>query len=179
MVNAVVAAALVAICQVESGGKSAAINHNDGGSASYGACQIKFATAKSMGYKGTVSRLWLDEDTNRYWAGRYLEYQYNRYSGDIVKAISAYNCGKSCNNKLYIQKVMQAWLTNPETRYLLPKAVKNSKHAYMSGIRSGQSLKSSLTTLNLGIYPSSPVRVSNHTPSVRHRNVVGMTGRNI
>jgi len=130
MSNPILAAALIAICDVESGGKTNAINQNDGGTASYGVCQIKYATAKQLGFRGTVSELWLNPDTNRYWAGKYLEKQYNRYKGDILKAISAYNCGRACNNKGYVRKVLSKWISNPETWSLLPKALKNVTPGY-------------------------------------------------
>lgn len=102
---------LSAICHVESGGNHRAINIHDGGSPSYGECQIKLTTARGLGFRGHVSDLWLDRRVNRYWAGQYLRRQYDRY-GDWEKAIAAYNAGSlkggKIRNRGYVKRVMEA-----------------------------------------------------------------------
>ena len=96
---------LEAICHVESGNTRTAINTHDSGSASYGSCQIKLSTARWLGFKGNVSDLWFNETTNKYYAGKYLDYLAKRYKGNLDSIISAYNCGKVCNNQKYVNKV--------------------------------------------------------------------------
>lgn len=96
---------LEAICHVESGNLRTAINTHDSGSASYGACQIKLSTARWLGFTGTVTDLWLDETINKYYASKYLSYLAKRYDNNLDHIISAYNCGKLCNNKTYVNKV--------------------------------------------------------------------------
>lgn len=106
---------LSAICYIESHHKENAINKHDGGSASYGACQIKLATAKSIGYTGTAKQL-MRADVNVMWAGKYLKWQLKRYNNDPRKAVAAYNAGShklnrkgfTRNNK-YVIKVFKAW----------------------------------------------------------------------
>lgn len=100
---------LRAICQVESNLNPKAVNKYDGGSASYGLCQIKLATAKYMGYRGN-SKLLLTPSVNALYAAKYLRYQLDRYGNDWVRAISAYNRGKSSakiKNKMYVHKVIR------------------------------------------------------------------------
>ncbi len=106
---------LSALCWVESNHKVTAINAQDGGSASYGVCQIKLDTARMLGYKGTVKTL-KEPAVNVYWAGRYLKYQLDRYSGDPRKAVAAYNAGTHrvnkkglIKNRKYVEKVFKAW----------------------------------------------------------------------
>lgn len=107
----VFAALLSAVCYVESGHNPKAINWDDGGSPSYGECQIKYATAKQMGYRGSVTALWLDRRLNRKYASLYLQYQINRYQ-DVRKGIAAYNAGTLPNGEIrntkYVRKVMRA-----------------------------------------------------------------------
>lgn len=108
-----------AICFTESGYNVHAIHLYDGATHSYGVCQIKIETARFLGFKGTERQL-LKPETNVYYAGKYLRYQLNRYSGNRYKAIAAYNAGtfnpssvmvgKAKNHK-YVSKVMIAWNT--------------------------------------------------------------------
>lgn len=108
---------LSSICYVESTHKVRAIHVNDGGSDSLGLCQIKLTTAKSFGYKGTAKELHNSPFINAYYAGKYIRHQLNRYNGDVIKAIAAYNAGiyrisndgRSPKNKLYVAKVLKAW----------------------------------------------------------------------
>ncbi len=63
-----------------------------------------------MGFRGHVSRLWLDKATNREVATKYYLYQYRRYR-DWEKAIAAYNAGSvrgHIRNRSYVRKVMRA-----------------------------------------------------------------------
>ncbi len=111
MTTTVFAALLSAICWVESKHDPAAINVVDGGSASYGECQIKLKTARHMGFAGYPSQL-LNRETNRKYAGLYLKYQLLRYQGDVVKAVSAYNAGRASGpirNQPYVTSVMVQW----------------------------------------------------------------------
>lgn len=107
---------LSGLCYVESNHKIHAINKNDGGADSVGMCQIKFDTAKSMGYRGDVKTLHHSAALNAHYAGKYLRYQMNRYDQDVKKAIAAYNAGSYIINKNglpvnrdYVKKVMNAW----------------------------------------------------------------------
>lgn len=107
---------LESICFVESNYKIAAVHYNDGNGHSLGICQIKYKTAKSVGYKGTESRL-MKPAINIYWAGMYLSKQLKRYKGNHIKAIAAYNAGthrvnsqgKTMNRK-YVDKVFKTWV---------------------------------------------------------------------
>jgi len=97
---------LRAICTVESNLNPAAVNQYDGGSPSYGLCQIKQATAELVGYEGEPEDL-LNPHTNALYAAKYLKRQILRYNHDWIKAISAYNNGKACNyNVKYVNKVL-------------------------------------------------------------------------
>jgi soluble lytic murein transglycosylase-like protein len=83
---------LSSICYVESKYDTAAIHYNDGKTHSYGVCQIKYSTAKWLGFKGTPAEL-MEPKNNIYYAGLYLKHQIKRYNGSIEKAIIAYNMG--------------------------------------------------------------------------------------
>ena len=104
---------LKAICEVET-------NHNtklkkiwDGGSYSYGICQVKLGTARAMGFKGSDKEL-SNPEINIEFAARYLAYQLKRYKGNYKKAIVSYNRGSYTNEetKSYQGKVALAFLTN-------------------------------------------------------------------
>lgn len=84
-------ALLLAICSHESGLNNVLVPH-DGGSPTYGICQIKHGTAQMLGYKGNENGL-MNPETNAKWAAKYLKYQKNRYDGAWVKAVAAYNSG--------------------------------------------------------------------------------------
>ena len=83
---------LASICYYESKFKPMAIHENDGGSGSYGLCQIKLALAKSLGYKGSVNGL-LDPTTNATFAAKALRYHMKKTHG-IEELIAAYNAGR-------------------------------------------------------------------------------------
>lgn len=85
------AAVLLAICSVESNLQNTN-HHNDGGSTSYGICQVKKNSAVQVGFLGKDKDL-EDPETNAFWAAKYLKYQLDRYDGNKCKAVSAYNAG--------------------------------------------------------------------------------------
>lgn len=75
-----------------------------------GECQLKLSTAKQMGFKGTERDLLLDPSLNIHFAAKYLRSRLDRYSGDLRKAVSAYNAGRyKTNNLPYVKKVLKAW----------------------------------------------------------------------
>lgn len=96
---------IYAVCMVESSGNEKAITPEDGNSTSYGICQIKLATAKSVGFKGTAAGL-MEPSLNALYASRYLITKLNRYKS-LDQAVSAYNAGRAVTfNKLYVLKVL-------------------------------------------------------------------------
>lgn len=101
---------LSSLCYVETTHKVTAIAYNDGKTHSYGICQIKIETAKGLGFKGTEIDL-MKPENNIYYAGLYLKYQTIRYKGDMPRAITAYNRGKSTGNghSEYYLKVNKQW----------------------------------------------------------------------
>lgn len=100
---------LSALCYVESTHNIHAIHHDDGGSNSVGICQIKWKTAKWLGFKGTEKQL-MNPRINIYYAAKYLSYQYKRYN-NINKAFIAYNIGnaKGLTSTKYSTKVITQW----------------------------------------------------------------------
>ncbi len=106
---------LSAVCWTESSHRTQVVHKDDGNGTSLGVCQIKLSTARTLGFKGTEKEL-MAAKTNVYWAGRYLSKQLDRYHGDIVKAVAAYNAGSyreagngQAKNQKYLGKVFQAW----------------------------------------------------------------------
>jgi soluble lytic murein transglycosylase-like protein len=83
---------LVALCAHESGGFTQNYSAMDHGSASYGSCQIKEATAKFLGFKGSPKKL-MDPKINAVYSAKYLRYQQARYGNDWVKLAASYNSG--------------------------------------------------------------------------------------
>lgn len=107
---------LSAICWVESHHNFAAINRNDGGSASHGVCQIKLETAALLGFEGDEVEL-SKPKINIYYAGKYLRWQLDRYDTNIPKSVAAYNAGTYhendqglISNRRYVTKVFDAWV---------------------------------------------------------------------
>lgn len=100
---------LEAICYVETRHSISAIHVNDGDTSSLGICQIKLKTARWLGFKGTESEL-LEPAINIYYAGRYLQYQLNRYHS-VNQAVIAYNFGnsKGFTTSKYQAKVFEYW----------------------------------------------------------------------
>lgn len=83
---------LVAICSHESMGFTKNYNPRDNGSPSIGYCQLKYATAKLVGFKGKPKDL-MDVRTNAYWAAKYLSKKEELYGDNWVKLVAAYNSG--------------------------------------------------------------------------------------
>jgi soluble lytic murein transglycosylase-like protein len=81
----------IAICTHESGLQNVMVPH-DGGSPSYGYCQLKEATARTVGFKGNAKDL-MKPAVNAKYAAKYLKFQLERYDGDWCKATAAYNAG--------------------------------------------------------------------------------------
>lgn len=77
---------------MESGHVVSSIHIDDGGSDSLGVCQIKVATANTLGFSGSKRDL-INPRHNIFYAGKYLRRQLNRYGGDVSKAVAAYNSG--------------------------------------------------------------------------------------
>ena len=99
---------LSAVCYVESKHKEEVVHVKDGNSDSIGVCQIKYATAVDLGFKGTPEELKYSI-VNIEYAGRYLKKMLVKYE-DTSKAISAYNAGHPVSfNKKYVAKVYKAW----------------------------------------------------------------------
>jgi soluble lytic murein transglycosylase-like protein len=84
-------ALLLAICTQESNLQNIVAPY-DHGSPSYGLCQIKQDTAKSLGYTGNGDGLMIP-DVNARYAAKYLKMQLDRYDGDWCKSVAAYNSG--------------------------------------------------------------------------------------
>lgn len=100
---------------MESHHDTKAYSLNDGGSTSYGICQIKLGTARLLGFKGPASSL-QDPKVNTLLAAKYLRRNLDRYNGNVYKAISAYNAGShrlnekgETKNRKYVAKVYEAW----------------------------------------------------------------------
>lgn len=108
---------LKSICTVESGLNTKAYKPKDGKSPSYGVCQIKEATARFVGFKGTKQQL-MKPEVNIYYAGKYLKYQHNRYH-DWTRAICAFNKGSSTSSGLspYLGKVLNAYFGRKEEEF--------------------------------------------------------------
>lgn len=90
-------AILVAVCTHESGLVNIMVPH-DGGSPTYGICQVKLDTANMLGYKGDANGL-MDPKTNAKYAAIYLKKQYDRYQNWCM-AIAAFNAGKYNESKI-------------------------------------------------------------------------------
>jgi len=111
---------LDSICWVETKHDVSAIHYQDGSSNSIGICQIKWNTAKDLGFKGTEQQL-LNPKTNIFYAAKYLQYQFLRYNGDIEKTIVAYNQGsvKLLTQTAYSRRVIQHWREETHERYII------------------------------------------------------------
>lgn len=83
---------LAGLCWNESRHHPEKINKVDGGSGSYGLCQVKVAMARAMGFKGSRERL-LDPYANALIAARILNYHKAR-TGSVEEQIAAYNAGR-------------------------------------------------------------------------------------
>ena len=102
---------LKSVCYVESNNNIKVKSIFDGGSYSYGMCQIKLPTARSVGFIGKYKLLYQPAINIKY-AAKYLSLKLNEYNGDIKKSLTAYNRGSynkgmSDSNK-YVVKVILA-----------------------------------------------------------------------
>lgn len=100
---------LSSLCYVESKHKITAIHHDDGGADSLGICQIKLATAKQMGFKGTAKELMKPVNNIKY-AAKFLQHNIHRYNS-VAKGVICYNLGHAGNltTSKYQQKVFKQW----------------------------------------------------------------------
>jgi len=106
---------LASICYVESKWNPRALNKVDGKTSSYGLCQIKLETARSVGFKGSSKDLF-KASVNIHFAGLYYKAKLLKYRGNEFCAIAAYNAGacryafsgKILNNK-YVKKVTKSF----------------------------------------------------------------------
>lgn len=103
---------LESICFVESGHNIEALSPQDGGSPSLGICQVKLASAKAVGFKGTAKQL-MQPEINIHYAAKILSYQLTRYDFNYPRAITAYNKGRSDGSgfSAYYRKVKAVWDT--------------------------------------------------------------------
>jgi len=106
---------LQAICTTESNLNPSTVHQDDGGEDSIGLCQLQLSTARDLGYKGPPDGL-LAPRLNASLAGRLLRKQLDRYQGDEIKAVSAYNLGTYRENDRglpvndkYVIRVFSAW----------------------------------------------------------------------
>lgn len=104
---------LESICYVETNIRNVD-NMTDGGSPSYGVCQIKLETANWMKeYYRLPGEPLIESDLrvpeiNIFYSGLYLKYNVKRYKGDLKCAISAYNAGRCVTfNSKYVNKVLR------------------------------------------------------------------------
>lgn len=88
---------LLAICTHETRLNNITV-FNDGGTPTYGICQVKYDTAHMLGYEGKPEGL-LDPKENAKWAANYLRYQQVRY-GNWCRAVAAYNAGRYNESKI-------------------------------------------------------------------------------
>lgn len=96
---------ILAICFAETNLRNV-VNKHDGGSPSYGICQIKESTARQMDITTTKSKL-KEIDFNLLVAKKYFDYQLKRF-GSEARAISAYNAGRPINtNGAYVRRVLR------------------------------------------------------------------------
>lgn len=100
---------LSSLCYVESKHKITAIHRDDGGADSLGVCQVKLATAKWLGFKGSAKDLMLPKNNIKY-AAKYLKHNIDRY-GTLEKGVIAYNLGHAgkLTTTKYQRKVFKKW----------------------------------------------------------------------
>ncbi len=100
---------LASVCFVETKHDINAVHYNDGQGNSIGICQIKYKTAKWLGFKGTEQDL-MNPAINIYYAAAYLAHQHRRY-GNVQQAVIAYNYGHAggLTTTEYQVKVYKQW----------------------------------------------------------------------
>jgi len=118
LVTGVDPALLSSLCFVESHHNIHALAAQDGGSPSYGICQVKLRTARALGYVGRAAGL-MDLETNALYASMYLATQKKRF-GSWERAVSAFNAGHPIkSNRQYVRRVMEGWKRGIRERRLL------------------------------------------------------------
>jgi soluble lytic murein transglycosylase-like protein len=107
---------LSGLCYVESAHNPNAFHRDDNGADSIGICQIRIATARMVGFRGTEKQLRVPA-INIAFSGRYLRRQLVRYNFDLAQAIAAYNSGSlrldqdgNIRNHKYVRAVLKAWM---------------------------------------------------------------------
>ena len=117
---------LPAVCWHESKHDASAYRKKDGNKGdpkptpSIGVSQLKLATARQMGFKGTAKEL-MKPDITIEIAGAYLAWQIKRYTNrrtavpDYSKAVTAYNQGTTYGSggSTYLAFVFNAWVIKP------------------------------------------------------------------
>lgn len=103
---------LMSICWHESNFRKTGVTHMDGGSLSYGICQIKMDTAKAMArlYKySRPSHSFLENTSgNALFAALYLKHQLYLYDNNWRLAADAYNKGNAVSaNSRYVNHVIE------------------------------------------------------------------------
>ena len=100
---------LDSVCFIETKHDVFAVHQDDGGSKSLGVCQVKYKTARWLGFQGTEGEL-MEPGLNIYYAAKYLSYQQRRYK-NIQRAVVAYNRGnaKNLQTTAYSVKVINQW----------------------------------------------------------------------
>ena len=103
---------LAAICYHESNFHPEKVNKDDGGSGSYGLCQVKMALARSMGYRGSFSGM-LHPEVNARIAAKILKY-HSKKTRNQEELLAAYNAGRvnrwedgTIKNIKYVRKVQR------------------------------------------------------------------------
>jgi soluble lytic murein transglycosylase-like protein len=98
---------LIAVCMTETNLQNVDVL-NDGGTPSYGVCQVKLETARWMGkvHKKQYIQQFTKDDmrkirNNAKVAALYLKYQLQRYQDDACKAVAAYNAGSFKESSKY------------------------------------------------------------------------------
>lgn len=117
---------LLSTCQVETNLRNVIVK-NDGGSPSYGICQVKLGTAKSIDPVANPNKL-MDPYYNALIAGKYIKRMIKRFDGYTWKAIGAYNAGPTKMSRwldlygkpmniTYIEKVKHVYRNYNKQRY--------------------------------------------------------------
>lgn len=99
---------LRALCTVESGLKPKAFVRRDGKSSSFGLCQVKRIAAKHVGLYTNDKDL-MQPEINLRVAAKFLRLQLDRYKGNVVKALSAYNAGRDISQNTYSERVFNVY----------------------------------------------------------------------
>jgi soluble lytic murein transglycosylase-like protein len=115
---------LSSLCYVESKHNINAINYDDNGEDSIGICQVKWSTAKSLGYEGSYHDLY-DPHNNIKYAAMFLAKQIKRYR-NVNRGVIAYNRGnaKNLTSSRYQIKVIKEWRRECKKHRSLKKATK-------------------------------------------------------